>query len=97
MGAATVLVVHGAWCGDWVFWKLAPELEERRVAWVGADLPTCHAADISVGPLDDVAHVHGLIAGIDGPVVVAGKSYGGTVISGATGAPTWRTSCASRR
>ena len=52
--------------------------------WVGVDLPTCGATDTSIGPLDDVAHVRDLIHSIDGPVVVAGKSYGGTVISGAT-------------
>lgn len=38
----------------------------------------------SIGLLDDVAHVRDLIHSIDGPVVVAGKSYGGTVINGAT-------------
>lgn len=81
---ATVLLVHGAWCGDWVYWKLAPCLDERGLDWVGADLPTCSATDTSVGPLDDVAYVRDLIDAIDGPVVVAGKSYGGTVISGAT-------------
>jgi len=86
MSGATVVLVHGAWCGDWVYWKLAPCLEERGLDWVGADLPTCGATDTSIGPLDDVAHVRDLILSIDGPVVVAGKgkSYGGTVISGAT-------------
>ena len=84
MSGATVVLVHGAWCGDWVYWKLAPCLEERGLDWVGVDLPTCGATDTSIGPLDDVAHVRDLIHSIDGPVVVAGKSYGGTVISGAT-------------
>ena len=83
MSSATVLLVHGAFCGDWVYWKLAPALEERGLPWVGADLPSCKAQDTSVGPLDDVAYVRKLIDQIDGPVVVAGKSYGGTVISGA--------------
>jgi len=81
---ATVLLVHGTFCGDWAYWKLAPCLDERGLDWVGADLPTCRAADTSVGPLDDVAYVRALIDAIDGPVVVAGKSYGGTVVSGAT-------------
>jgi pimeloyl-ACP methyl ester carboxylesterase len=84
MSLATVLLVHGAFCGDWVYWKLVPALEERGLKWVGADLPSCRAQDTSVGPLDDVEHVRGLIAETEGPVVVAGKSYGGTVISGAT-------------
>lgn len=81
---STVLLVHGAWCGDWVFWKLGPALDARGIPWIGADLPSCRAADASVGPLDDVAHVRDLIDGVHGPIVVAGKSYGGIVISGAT-------------
>jgi hypothetical protein len=46
--AATVVLVHGAFCGDWVFWKLAPCLEERVVEWVSADLPTCRATNGSI-------------------------------------------------
>jgi pimeloyl-ACP methyl ester carboxylesterase len=84
MATATVLLVHGAWCGKWVYWKLAPRLEERGIPWVGADLPTCSATDSSIGPKDDATYVRGLIDQIDGPVVVAGKSYGGIVVSGAT-------------
>lgn len=84
MTKATILLVHGAWCGEWAYWKLGPALEERGLAWVGADLPTCRAADASVGPLDDVEHVRDLINGVDGPVIAVGKSYGGIVISGAT-------------
>lgn len=80
---ATVLLVHGAWCGDWVYWKLTPCLEERGIPWVGADLPTCSATDTSVDVHDDAAYVRDLIDRIDGPVVVAGKSYGGVVIGGA--------------
>lgn len=82
--AATVLLVHGAWCGDWVYWKLTPRLEECGIRWVGADLPTCSAIDTSVDVHDDAMYVRELIDLIDGPVVVVGKSYGGAVISGAT-------------
>jgi pimeloyl-ACP methyl ester carboxylesterase len=80
----TVLLVHGAWCGDWVYWKLAPCLNVRGVKWVGADLPSCKAKDASIGPADDVAYVGALLDRIDGPVVAVGKSYGGAVVSGAT-------------
>lgn len=82
--AATVLLVHGAWCGSWVYWKLAPALEERGINFVGADLPSCRAVDSSVSPLDDASYTRELIDQIGGRVVVAGKSYGGVVISGAT-------------
>ena len=81
---ATILLVHGAWSGEWVYWRLGPALDERGLEWVGTDLPTCRATDNSLGPLDDVEHVRDLVAGIDGPVIVVGKSYGGVVISGAT-------------
>ncbi len=84
MASATVLLVHGAWNGDWVYWKLSPCLDARGVAWVGADLPSCKSTDPSIGPADDAAYVGELIDAIDGPVVVVGKSYGGAVISGAT-------------
>lgn len=84
MPTATILLVHGAWGGDWVYWKLTPCLEARGLAWVGADLPSCKATDSSIGPSDDAAHVGELLDRIDGPVVVVGKSYGGAVISGAT-------------
>jgi pimeloyl-ACP methyl ester carboxylesterase len=84
MTTPTFLLVHGAWCGDWVFWKLTPALEARGLPWVSTDLPSCRATDARVGPIDDIAYVGGVLDQIDGPVVVVGKSYGGTVISGVT-------------
>lgn len=83
MASSTGLLVHGAWCGSWAYWKLSPCLDARGIDWVGADLPSCKATDPSIGPADDAAYVGELIDGIDGPVVVVGKSYGGAVISGA--------------
>lgn len=80
---ATVLLVHGAFCGDWVFWRLAPALEKRGVPCLGTNLPSCAATDTSIGTPEDAAYVADLIADIPGPVVVVGKSYGGAVISGA--------------
>lgn len=82
-GPATVVLVHGAWCGQWIYWKLGPALDERGIPWVGADLPSCSTTDPSVGPIDDVAHVRELIDSVGGPVVAVGKSYGGAVITGA--------------
>ena len=80
---ATIILVHGAWCGDWIFWKLEPRIEERGIRCVGADLPTCGANDTSVSAWDDVEYLRDLIDKIDGPEVLAGKSYGGAIISGA--------------
>lgn len=80
---ATLLLVHGAFCGDWVFWRLTPELDARGIAWVAADLPSCRSADARVGPHEDAAYVRALADEVGGPVVALGKSYGGAVISGA--------------
>jgi pimeloyl-ACP methyl ester carboxylesterase len=80
---ATIVLVHGAWCGDWAYWKLTPCLEARGVRWVGADLPSCRATDASIDIRDDAAYVRELIDAVDGRVVVVGKSYGGAVIGGA--------------
>jgi pimeloyl-ACP methyl ester carboxylesterase len=77
----TIVLVHGAWCGAWVYWRLIPAIEDRGLRVVGADLPSCGAADTSVDVDDDITHVRRLIDAIDGPVVLAGKSYGGVVIS----------------
>lgn len=79
----TVVLVHGAWCGDWIFWKLKSCLEKRGIRCVGTNLPTGGANDTSVSAHDDAAYLRDLIDKIDGPVVLAGKSYGGAVISGA--------------
>ena len=79
----TLLLVHGAWCGEWVFWRLAPELARRGVPYQLTDLPSCRTGDATVDARDDAAYLRSRIDAIDGPVVVAGKSYGGAVISGA--------------
>ncbi len=77
----TVVLVHGAWGGAWMWWKVAPLLDERGIAHVAVDLPTCGARDTSVDMRDDAAHVRSVVDAIDGPVVLAGNSYGGVVIS----------------
>ena len=82
--AAAVVLVHGAFCGDWAYWKIGPSLARRGIRWTGADLPSCRATDASVTAADDAAYVRKLIDEISGPVVVMGKSYGGIVVSGAT-------------
>ncbi len=82
--AASVVLVHGAFCGDWAYWKIGPALTSREIRWTGADLPSCRATDASVTAADDAAYVRRLIDEINGPVVVVGKSYGGIVVSGAS-------------
>ena len=77
-----MVLVHGASSGAWTWWKLAPLLDERGIAYRAVDLPTSGAADTSIGILDDVAHVRRTVDEVGGPVVLVGNSYGGVVISG---------------
>ena len=79
---ATIVAVHGAWSGSWTWWKVEPLVRDAGVPFVAVDLPTCSAADTSVGIDDDVRHVTGVVEDVGGPVVLVGNSYGGTVISG---------------
>ncbi len=79
----TFVLVHGAWCGDWIFSELKPCLEKRGIPYVGTNLPTCGATDPSVSAHDDAEYIKALIDKTDGPVVLVGKSYGGAIISGA--------------
>ncbi len=82
MGDATVVLVHGAFCGDWIFKNLTAALRARNVDVVTTNLPSCSATDNSVDLRDDVAYVRDIVAKVDGPIVLVGSSYGGAVISG---------------
>ena len=79
---ATVVLVHGAWHGAWCWERVVALLDERQVPSIAVDLPG-HGADR--GPLADLhgdaAHVRDVLAGIAGPVVLVGHSYGGAVIT----------------
>jgi pimeloyl-ACP methyl ester carboxylesterase len=82
MDPATVVLVHGAFCGSWIYWRLLEALERRGIDAITTDLPTCSATDASVDARDDIAYVQGLVDGVDGPVVLAGSSYGGIMLTG---------------
>lgn len=84
--AATVVLVHGAFGGSWVWQKVIEQLEARGLDAVAVDLPTCNCEAPTVDASDDAQHVRSVVEGIDGPVVLVGNSYGGVVISGVTGA-----------
>ncbi len=74
---ATVVLVHGAWHGPWCFTKVLDGLAARGIDAVAPELPL-------LGGLGaDAELVAELVAGIDGPVVLLGHSYGGQVISAA--------------
>lgn len=78
---ASLVLVHGAWSGAWMWWKVAPLLQERGIVCQAVDLPTCIAEDTSVDFHDDARHVRSIVDSISGPVVLIGNSYGGVVIT----------------
>ena len=79
--AATVVLVHGAWGGSWMWQDVVDDLSSRGVEAVAVDLPTCSATDTSVDVHTDAEHVRGVVDRVGGPVVLVGNSYGGIVIT----------------
>jgi pimeloyl-ACP methyl ester carboxylesterase len=77
---ATLLLVHGAWHGSWCWDPLIEALDGVPVRTV--DLPSVGSDPGALGNLDDDAEaVRTALAGIEGPVVVLGHSYGGIPIT----------------
>ncbi len=78
----TVVLVHGAWHGGWCFDDLRAALDARGVTSIAPDLP---GHGDHTGPQADVAGdaqaVIAAMATVDGPVVLMGHSYGGSVIT----------------
>jgi pimeloyl-ACP methyl ester carboxylesterase len=81
---ATVVLVHGAWSGSWMWGRVLPLLVERGIAARAVDLPSCRASSAPlVGLAGDEAAVSELLDQIQGDIVLCGHSYGGMVITGA--------------
>jgi pimeloyl-ACP methyl ester carboxylesterase len=78
MNHPQVLLVHGAFHGDWCWSPLRTELEAKGVATEAVHLPFTTFAD-------DVVAVRQVTEGMTaaGPVMVVGHSFGGLVISAA--------------
>ncbi|MFN3548118.1 MAG: alpha/beta fold hydrolase [Mesorhizobium sp.] len=80
--AATVILIHGAWQGSWVWSRLVPLLEGARLRAIAVDLPG-NGADGSppeTASLERyVDHVGAVIAAGSGPVALVGHSGGGVV------------------
>ncbi|WP_409468649.1 alpha/beta fold hydrolase [Streptomyces sp. HC307] len=72
----TVVLVHGAFA-DSTSWNGVVKKLKRE------GYPVVAAANPLRGLSSDAAYLKDLLAGIDGPVVLAGHSYGGAVISSA--------------
>lgn len=85
-----VVLIHGAWHGGWCFSALQSELDRRGVPSYAVDLPGHGASTDPLGTFDDdVSAVRKVLhtmteRGLPAPVLV-GHSYGGAVISAASG------------
>lgn len=69
-----VVLVHGAWSDGSSWNKVTRELQGRGFRVVSAQIPLTSLSD-------DVAAVRRYLAREDGPIVLAGHSYGGAVIT----------------
>jgi pimeloyl-ACP methyl ester carboxylesterase len=78
--SATVVLVHGAWHGAWCWEKVMPLLDAAGIASTAVELPLTSWED-------DAAATTAAIEQVDGPVVLCGHSYGGSVITGAGDLP----------
>jgi pimeloyl-ACP methyl ester carboxylesterase len=71
-----VVLVHGAWADRSSWGRVIPLLQAKGLNVVAAQVPLTSIDD-------DIAATRNLLATLKGPVVLAGHSYGGVVISGA--------------
>ena len=77
-----MLLVHGAWHGAWCWEPVVVVLTERGIRAVAIDLPGRGADDGDLTDLHgDADRVQQALDQFDEPVVVAGHSYGGVVIT----------------
>ena len=77
---ASVVLVHGAWADGSSWRRVIPLLHAQGIAAIAVQNPTTSLAD-------DVAATKRAIARVDGPVVLAGHSWGGMVITEAGNDP----------
>ncbi|MEU7834981.1 alpha/beta hydrolase [Nonomuraea sp. NPDC049129] len=72
----TVVLVHGAFADASSWAGVIAELQDSGI-------PVIAVANPLRGPATDAAYLAGVVAAIDGPVLLVGHSYGGVVITGA--------------
>ncbi len=79
-----VLFVHGALVGDAQWWwhRMVEPLTRRGLSTGAVVLPSCEGAPGELGDMyADAAAVVDAVAAAEGPVILCGHSYGGTVIT----------------
>ncbi|GGP14621.1 alpha/beta hydrolase [Nonomuraea glycinis] len=76
----TVVLVHGAFTDASSWAGVIAELQDSGI-------PVIAVANPLRGPATDAAYLAGVVAAIDGPVLLVGHSYGGVVITRAAAQP----------
>ena len=83
--AATVVLVHGAGGGAWMWDRLCGHLDARGIAHVAVDLPSVgEGVDPDLDAHNDATYLRGVLDDIGVPVLLCGNSYGGVVITEAS-------------
>lgn len=78
----TYILVHGAWGGAWCWERFTKDLDARGAQWKTLDLPSSQLDGDPNGDLAGDADVVVAIANeVQGPVVLVGHSYAGSVIT----------------
>ena len=80
---STLLLVHGAWCGGWVWEPLLDPLRERGLhVEVVEQLPSAGPDAARLGDLHaDVEHMRARLSALGRSVVLCGHSYAGVVMT----------------
>ena len=84
MQEPTLLLIHGAWAGEWVWQDVTRILDDRRSKWASLDLPGCgknRKSGWRVSLTDYANAINQVAETINGPVVLVGHSAGGFPIS----------------
>lgn len=83
MAPPTVVLIHGAWHGGWCWENVAHGLRNAGIELIVVDLPGHDQAGSSQRKWNTlksyVDHVHQVVDGIDGEVILVGHSMGGLV------------------
>jgi pimeloyl-ACP methyl ester carboxylesterase len=79
----TVVLVHGAWAGSWVWGPVVPRLAELGYDVMALDLPGAGDPEECSALAEQVAVVCRAVDGSAGPLVLVGHSGGGIVATAA--------------
>ncbi len=76
---ATILLVHGAWHGSWCWEAVRRHLDDAGIATAAVDNPSVATPGSDLHADGD--NLRDALDAVAGPVVLAGHSYGGAVIT----------------